>query len=49
MQINFTKKSIESISPPAQGRITYRDTKITELELRVSNTGSKVFYLNIEE
>jgi integrase len=41
-EINFTKKNIESISA-ASKRMEYKDTKIPELRLRVSPSGTKSF------
>ena len=44
-QGNFTKTYIERLPAPDQGRVTYKDTKLPGLQLRVSDTGSKVFCL----
>lgn len=44
-QINFTKENIESLLPPATGRVTYHDTgKLASgLQLRITATGVKTF------
>ncbi|MFU1519407.1 tyrosine-type recombinase/integrase [Vreelandella alkaliphila] len=43
-KLNFTKKAIDSLEPPPQGkRATYTDTKIPGLELRVTAAGTKTF------
>lgn len=44
-QGNFTKTFIEGIPVPESGRVTYKDSKLPGLQLRVSNSGSKVFCL----
>jgi hypothetical protein len=44
-QGNFTKTYIERLPIPESGRVTYKDTKLPGLQLRVSNSGSKVFCL----
>lgn len=41
----FTKRTIESITPPAKGRLRYRDTENRHLYLLVGTSGAKVFYL----
>ena len=46
-KVNFIKQWIDNVAHRSiKGRKSYRDIKISELELRVSNTGNKVFYLN---
>lgn len=46
MQINFTKSKIDNIQIPDNGkRINYKDEKEKGLVLRVSPSGSKIFYL----
>ena len=44
-QGNFTKTYIENIPIPDSGRVTYRDTKLPGLQLRVSDNGTKTFCL----
>ena len=44
-KLNFTKKAIEAIKPPAKGRDTYSDTVQTGLKLRVTSNGVKTFTL----
>ena len=40
---NFTVKSLDDLSIPSQGRITYHDTNTIGLSIRVANTGRKTF------
>ena len=40
---NFTVKSLDDLSIPPQGRITYHDTNTIGLSIRVANTGRKTF------
>ena len=40
---NFTVKSLDGLSIPPQGRITYHDTNTIGLSIRVANTGRKTF------
>jgi integrase len=45
-ELNFTKKSLDSLLIPATGkRVTYHDTSTPHLTLRVTHTGSKSFVL----
>lgn len=41
--IKFTKREIEKLNPPADGRLEYRDTDISGLRLRITSTGTKSF------
>lgn len=41
--INFTKTELTKLTPPAIGRVEYKDTKVQGLQLRVSSTGVKTF------
>ena len=43
--IKFTKRAIEAIEPPVNGRDTYRDNETTGLQLRVTPRGVKTFIL----
>ena len=46
-KINFTKKNLDGIDLPAPGnRITYYDTKVPYLALRVSSSGRKTFIVS---
>ena len=40
---NFTVKSLDDLSIPLKGRITYHDTNTVGLSIRVANTGRKTF------
>lgn len=42
-RFNFTIAAINNIELPEKGRVEYRDTKVPELTLRVTATGSKSF------
>ena len=42
-KIRLTDTNIKKIAPPAKGRETYRDTKISGFQLRVTSTGAKTF------
>lgn len=46
-KLNFTKTALEAIKPPMDKavRLTFRDTKVTGLELRVTSSGVKSFSL----
>jgi len=43
--VEFLKSTIEAITPPRQGRDTYRDARMPRLYLRVTPAGTKSFYL----
>jgi integrase len=43
--LNFTKANIEALSAPASGRDYYNDTKLQGLQLAVTPTGAKTYYL----
>jgi integrase len=43
-RFNFTNKSVDQISPPDEGRITYSDSQNRYLKLRVTKSGTKLFY-----
>lgn len=46
LKINFTKAALDNLPLPAAGeRVTYHDTKVVGLQLRVTSTGTKTFYL----
>ena len=45
--INFTKSIIEKLPSPQTGRAYYKDLKIKELALYVTNKGVKSFYVRI--
>lgn len=40
---NFTQRALEALEPPSEGRVTYHDTQVNGLSLRVSSTGRKTF------
>ena len=44
-KINFTKRVLEEIAPPSEGRLYFRDSKTRGLLLTVYPTGRKVFSL----
>lgn len=46
-RVNFTKSALEAIPPPSEkgSRLTFRDTKVAGLELRVTSSGVKSFSL----
>jgi len=41
--LNFKKSELAKLPPPATGRVEYKDTKVSGLQLRVSSTGIKTF------
>lgn len=46
LRLNFTKASIESLAPaPAGKRDYYNDTKVQGLQLQVTDSGAKSYYL----
>ena len=44
-KINFTKRVLEEIAPPSEGRMYFRDSKTRGLLLTVYPTGRKIFSL----
>lgn len=46
MKINFTKRTIEGLKTPPQGkRVYYHDIKVRGLSLTITDKGTKIFYL----
>lgn len=44
-QLNFTRASLDALPPASDGRDYYNDTKIRGLQLQVTSTGAKTFFL----
>lgn len=44
-QLNFTKANIDGLTPPTSSRDYYNDTKVRGLQLQVTPTGAKTFFL----
>jgi integrase len=44
-QLNLTKATIDALPPAASGREYYNDTKIRGLQLQVTTSGAKTFFL----
>jgi len=47
-QLRLTNANIKKIVPPASGRVTYHDTKLKGLQLRVSSAGTKSFCVRVD-
>jgi hypothetical protein len=44
-QLNFTRANIDAVTPPSAGRDYYNDSKVRGLQLQVTPTGAKTFFL----
>lgn len=44
-KLNFTQVALKALPIPASGRVDYYDTQVKGLQLRVSSTGTKTFFV----